>query len=271
MTSSLMMKDLKSAGISEKETTGTGPAGKSTKDAKTEEKTVSDPAPFAYTTDSRLAHVLPPKKANYLESSCPHNDNTDSYSNALLNESFDSLSEVRQSFSPTTDESDTFSLSDPLPSPTLPKRNDFCLAKPLRVDITIPKLKMTDEDAYSCGDVSPIKIKHKPDHCSTSSPPFEATKLSDEIDHGQLRYRRHPPSVSAVSYVAPDTPVRWAQSAAYYASPMTSNPYFVIRSASKQLAALKYILPCLNRENVCPVNVSEYHGHIRHYQENNAV
>lgn len=188
-----------------------------------------------------------------------------------MNESFDILSDACRSFSITDDEKDTFSLSDPLPSPTLSKQNDLCLSKSRSANMKMPKLNKTDEDAYSLGEISPIEIAYKPKQFSKSSPSFPATKPSGEIYHQQDQYKRHPSSASSVSYVAPETPLRWAQPATVYAPPTMSNPYFVIRSASQQLAALKYILPCLSGVNVCPVNVSEYHGHIRHYQDSNMV
>jgi hypothetical protein len=154
----------------------------------------------------------------------------------LFAASFETLSEPGGHFLGTSHSQDPFPLSLS-PIPHIPHHH-HCHQQPREIDITLPELRHVG----SFEDVSPIKISH----C-----------LDDT--HHRSHSTSHIMSQPSAHWWRPD-PAR--ESRGGYAD---SNPFYVMRSACRAFAHCRYLLPCLQGMDMCPVHMSEY-GHIRHFR-----
>jgi hypothetical protein len=175
---------------------------------------------------------------------------------AFLGASFDTLCET-----------DQFSLSDRGLSPMEGDRNrTFCggyqpgcpLTPPVFAgrppEVTEVKPCLTDNsDAYSIGDLSPIKLVYHTNGTISEACHPESRCLDDRSTE-----------VAADLLHAQSTDSEGKLSGLYADSGSVSNPFYVLRSVGGAFQGCKYLLPCVCEKDICPVNITTV-GHIHHY------
>ena len=198
------------------------------------------------TTNERLSHVSPKIRQHHTPTrKMAWAETQEAATFDLVAYSFSDSADGHH-LSPAGTASDTFSLSDPVMSPPGQSAGRPLTHRHLG-DIKLPRLKDT-EDEYSLGEISPIKVQFS----------SQRGQGGFEGDVGTTR----PPKV-----IRSSPPLAWNQTHhGYPFSPSAvSNPFYVIRSAYRALSRCKYILPCLQGVDLCPVHLSAY-GHVRQYR-----
>ena len=161
----------------------------------------------------------------------------------LFANSFDMLSEA-----------DQYSFSDHAISPpaTRGRSSHSVFTSSGHLDLSLPEFKHPPAaaDSYSLGDISPIKL-----HYNNSGSLDDGHRLGDSFfeEHGL-------DSAMPPCHTTPDV-VYFPDSTA---GPV-SNPFYVLRSVKKAFEGCKYLLPCLDGQDLCPVNITT-HGPIHHYR-----
>lgn len=157
------------------------------------------------------------------------------------------------------------------------------------VDIALPDLHqdMADTRSTDDHDISPIKVRFNREHKARShgSEGDGYTNYHNSNYAGHYHRPNHddfghfhgvdsgPPWTSGYPVSVPELSPSYAypnyhttsRDPSHAMTAAASNPFFVIRSARKAFENCTFRLPCLRRDEMCAVNVSDY-GHIHHYK-----